>query len=103
MHDELFENQSKLKQGNFEIFAEKIGLDKEPFLKCMKSNRYDKDIDKDIADACIAQVTGTSTFVLGKTTDDVDVVDGARLVGAQPLTTFEAHLEKLLKQAEAKT
>ena len=100
MHDALFKNEKILKQGNFESFAEILGLDKEPFLQCMKSDRFDKDIDKDLADARKSQITGTPTFVLGKTTDNV--VKGTLVTGAQPLAAFEGHIEKLLKTTEVK-
>jgi predicted DsbA family dithiol-disulfide isomerase len=66
MHDALFEGGGKLNGKDFTRYAEKIGMDDFPFQQCMASDRHDKDIERDIADAGKASINGTPGFVLGK-------------------------------------
>ncbi len=67
----------------------------------MKGDRFKEKFGKDVSDAVKAQITGAPNFVLGMTTNNL--VNGARLVGAQPLVAFESHVQKLLKNTESKT
>ena len=98
MHNALFENQAKVKQGKFNVIAEKISLNEKEFLGCMKSDRFKGRIDRDVSDAGKARITDVPTFILGISTDNE--VNGFRLEGAQSLTAFEGHLQKLLKNPE---
>ena len=47
-----------------------------------------------MADAGLAGISGTPSFVVGRVTGDS--VDGVRVVGAQPYATFDAKLKELL-------
>lgn len=100
MHNALFENQTKMKEGKLKVVAEKISLNKKEFLWCMKSDRFKERIDRDVNDADKARISEVPTFIMGISTDNA--VNGFRLVGAQSLTAFEGHLQKLLKNAENK-
>ena len=51
-------------------------------------------MQKDLTDATSAGVSGTPTFVLGRTS--ANGLDGVRLVGAQPYAIFDAKLKDLL-------
>jgi len=95
MHDALFESRGGLKQKDLIAHAQSLSLDTEDFQKCIESTRYLADIDKDIADARKVRITGTPTFVIGKSTSDI--VTGIRLVGTKPFADFETQIESLLK------
>jgi predicted DsbA family dithiol-disulfide isomerase len=55
---------------------------------------FQADMQKDLADATSVGVTGTPTFVIGKTS--ATGLDGIRIVGAQPYAAFDAKLKELL-------
>ena len=61
---------------------------------CVESDKYRADIDRDLAEGQAIGVTGTPSFVLGRTGGDR--VDGVRLVGAKPYAVFDAKLKELL-------
>ncbi len=93
MHDALFEGKG-LKQDNFISYAGDIGLSMEPFKACLDSDRYNQDIEKDVADAGKTSITGTPGFVVGKTTGNL--IQGPLIVGAQPYDSFKAKIDQLL-------
>jgi protein-disulfide isomerase len=65
----------------------------EPFRACLTSGKYREAIQKDIAEATALNISGTPSFVVGRTTPDG--VEGTVLVGAQPLEAFEAKFKEL--------
>ena len=95
MHDLLFKEKNKLKRNYLEQHAKKLDLNAKSFSACLDSDRYNKDIDRDIADAKKVQITGTPSFVVARSADNI--VTGKLLIGARPLTIFEAEIEKLLQ------
>jgi protein-disulfide isomerase len=67
MHKKLFEHQKELSVDNYKAWAKELGLDVAKFEKDMDSPETQAAIDKDVADARAADVTGTpSIFVNGK-------------------------------------
>lgn len=48
-----------------------------------------------MAHAAAASITGTPTFVLGKTAKDL--IDGIRIRGAQPFESLKAEIDKQLR------
>ena len=70
-HDMLYANQSGENLTGFSdkrlvAFAETLGLDVKAFEDCFDENRYQADIDKDLAEGAALGVTGTpSVFVNG--------------------------------------
>ncbi len=98
MHDILYENAARLDAGLLPGYAEQLSLDVAAFEQCLASDRHLDDIDADSAEARRAGVTGTPTFVLGRTTDDV--IEGVRIRGAKPYEAFEAEIKKLLEALE---
>lgn len=67
-------------------------LDLERFKTCTSSNKYTAEIKK-AADIANAQgISGTPSFLLGKTNGDQ--VDGVIIVGAQPYAAFETQLKQ---------
>ena len=74
-----------------------MNLDVKALQACIADQRVDKALQDDIADADAMGVSGTPTFVLGRS--DGDSVEGLRIVGAQPLATFESRIDALLAAA----
>ena len=88
-------NASKLGPTVYDRLAGELGLDLSRFSACVGSDRYKAAIDRDVADATSAGVTGTPTFVLGVTGSGTSL-EGQRLVGALPYPVFEARIKALL-------
>lgn len=74
-----------------------MNLDVKALQACIADQRVDKALQDDIADADAMGVSGTPTFVLGRSNGDS--VEGLRIVGAQPLATFESRIDALLAAA----
>jgi protein-disulfide isomerase len=87
-HDALFRTQSTIGVDNSMSLAESVGLDTQKFDDCLNSDKYQSNIDADIADGDAYGVTGTPTFF----------INGVRLVGAQPMAQFTAVIDQELKQ-----
>jgi protein-disulfide isomerase len=79
----------------YDRLAGELGLDAGRFTACLTADRHRAEIDRDIAAATKAGVTGTPSFVLGATTPG-PAVEGLRIVGAQPFPVFEARIKALL-------
>lgn len=93
--DLLFKNQKKLADANLQSYAKQLSLDSKKFKSCVSSSKYDKQIAADMAAAQRIGITGTPSFVLGKTTKDK--VTGLKIVGARPYAVFDAHIKSQLK------
>jgi protein-disulfide isomerase len=73
MHDQLFANQRALERDDLIGYARALGLNTAPFTRCLEEGHHAVAIDRDIAAAKAASVTGTpATFVNGT------LVSGAR-------------------------
>jgi protein-disulfide isomerase len=94
MHDALFEGGGKLESNDLTTYAKNIGLDIQSFESCLHSERYKEKIDKDLSDARQAGITGTPSFVLGKTTDNF--VQGKFIGGTRPFVFFQNLIDPLL-------
>jgi protein-disulfide isomerase len=89
LHDAMFQNQPITGVGLDAIstMAASIdGLDVDALNECIASDKYADEVQKDMTDATSYGVTGTPTFF----------INGVRLVGAQPLTSFTAIIEQEL-------
>jgi protein-disulfide isomerase len=91
----FFQNQKKLLPEHIAQYAQQVGIQPEAFNQCLNSNRYQEAIKRDIAEAEKQRISGTPTFVVGKSKPDV--VSGKRIVGAQHYNVFRAEIEALLK------
>jgi protein-disulfide isomerase len=87
-------NATSLGPPTYARLAAELGLDVGRFSACVAEDRHRAAIDRDVAEATKAGVTGTPSFVLGPTTPDS--VEGVRIVGAQPFPVFEARIKALL-------
>lgn len=86
MRETLIAHADKLAPGDIARYAEQIGLNEESFRSCVESGKYLPSIRADMAEASSAGITGTPTFVIGKTTGGR--MAGTKLVGAQPYEVF---------------
>ena len=93
----FFQNQKKLKPEHIAEYAQQVGIDTEPFNQCIDSKRYLDDIKSDMAEAEKQRISGTPTFVIGKTT--ADIIKGRRIVGAQAYKVFSDEIEAQLRAA----
>lgn len=98
MHDEMFakttSNGNGLTKDQLNQFATAQGLNAANFKTCVDSDKYKDEVAKDLADANAAGATGTPSFVIGKSGDQVS---GALIVGAHPYASFQAEIDKLLQ------
>ncbi len=86
MHDKIFENQRKLDDATYLVYAEEIGLDIPKFKKDLQSTEVKNRIGVDLAQAGKLGVTGTPAFF----------VNGRFLSGAQPFTSFKRLIDEEL-------
>ncbi len=83
MHDLLFANQRALSADELPHYARQLDLDVASFESCLRQERHAVEIDRDIAAAKAAGVTGTpATFV-----------NGTLLSGARPVDSFVEAIE----------
>jgi protein-disulfide isomerase len=95
MHDALFSEPGNTGLPQLIGLAGKLKLDVGTFRACLESGKNREQVAKQIKTASDLRIVATPSFLIGRTTPDV--VDGAIVTGAQPLSTFEARL----KDAEA--
>lgn len=92
MHDLLFSNQNfwSFQDNNlqtYELLAQGLNLNLETYKSCM-SGKYTALIQKDIALGEKKGVSGTPTLF----------VNGTKIVGAQPYSTFASAIDLALKK-----
>lgn len=78
--------------------AAELKLNAPVFATCIASTRYDSEIQAETAEGAKLGVTGTPTFVLGRTAPDS--VEGPVVVGAVPYSVFDTKLRQLLGAAK---
>ena len=96
----LFENPQKLNVTYLPAHAATLSLDIEAFNACLQSNRHLDEIAQDAKDANAVKLTGTPSFIIGKSAKDE--IFGQIVVGAQPMNKFEAAITAALAQPSAK-
>ena len=103
MRDVLFRNPRQLNTENLPAHAETLSLDMDAFNECLQSDRHLAEIDQDAKDANAVRLTGTPSFIIGKSTGDK--ITGQVVIGAQPMNAFDSAINKVLAQqtAEKKT
>jgi protein-disulfide isomerase len=94
MRDTLFSNSANLGREALDGYGASLGLDAAAFASCLDSGSHKEQIDTDAAEANRVRITGTPTFVIGRTEDDA--VNGRRVVGAQSLAVFQSEIDRLL-------
>lgn len=85
-HDMLFQNQGALQVDNLKSYAASLGLNQSAFDLCLDSGKYAQEVQKDIEDGQSYGVMGSPTFF----------INGRKVVGALPYTTFQIVIEEEL-------
>jgi protein-disulfide isomerase len=88
-HDLLFADRGKLDVAGLAGSARKLNLDMESFESCVKSHKYQAEVESDLEAGKQAGVEGTPGFF----------VNGVFLAGAQPASEFEKIIEAELAVA----
>lgn len=95
MHDAIMQDTSNdLGPDAILKYAEKVNLDIPSFKTCLDQKRYVAAIQKDTADAGQLGISGTPSFVIGRT--GKDQIDGVRIVGAVPYSVFDSTIKNML-------
>jgi protein-disulfide isomerase len=84
-HDKLFDNQKALGIADLKKYAADLGLDTATFNTCLDGGAKAAKVASDIEEGRSKGVSGTPTFI----------IEGKKLVGAQPISEFD----KILKVA----
>jgi len=94
MHDLLQGGSGKLDKPRFLAHAAELGLDTAAFEACIGSPRHLAGIDADAAEAQSIGVTGTPSFILGRSR--AERIEGRYIRGALPYPVFQQAIEDLL-------
>jgi protein-disulfide isomerase len=92
----LVRNASTLSPEFITSASRQLNLDPAKFDACLASGKHDADIRKDVADAGSVGITGTPSFVIGRTS--ANGFEGVKVVGAQPYAFFDTRLKQLLAE-----
>ncbi|MFA5625853.1 MAG: thioredoxin domain-containing protein [Bradymonadales bacterium] len=90
MHKEVFDNNKKLSDSLYKELAAKLGLDVAKFEEDMKDPGLDKVIADGMASAARYDISGTPSFL----------INGVKLVGAQPIDAFKKAIDAEIKRAD---
>jgi protein-disulfide isomerase len=97
MRHAILKNNAALTKDSFLEDAATLQLDSSRFKACVDDPKaFRREIEMDMADAERAGVTGTPSFVVGRTAGAV--LDGILMMGAQPFEAFDTQLKALLSQ-----
>ncbi len=99
-HDQIFAKTTSnngLALSELPIIAKNIGLNVSQFQQCLDSNKFKAEVEKDQADGKAIGITGTPSFVVGKSTSS-GVIEGKVIVGAQPFSVFKVIIDQLLSK-----
>ena len=96
LREVLTTNADKLSPSAIVGHAAGLGLDMEAFQSCLDSGRFEAALQKDLAAAAAAGVSGTPTFVIGRTGS---AEPGWKITGAMPYAAFRERIERLLGEA----
>ena len=101
-HDYLYQNQpdesdtSMFNTDKLTSIAQGLGLNADQFRSCLSSTKYAGGVNGDYADGQKAGVTGTPTFLIGRSTPQ-GVENAQMIVGAQPYSVFQSAINALLQ------
>ncbi len=94
MRHTIFVNNAHLTPTIFDTFAKDLKLNLTRFHACVAADKYAGQIAKDQQEGAEAGVSGTPTFIIGRTS--AKGIEGVRVVGAQPYAVFNAQIQKAL-------
>ena len=87
-HDKLFAAQPRFRRGDLLAYASEIGLDADPFARCLDERRFKADVERDVEEAQALGINSTPTFL----------INGQRVIGATSLEEFRAVIDKALQE-----
>lgn len=96
MHDLLFSAPNKLDDDALGGYADKLGLNRSEFQRCMSTDAVPA-VEKDAEDARAIGLKATPTFLFGRRSGDGSIKVSQALRGAQPLDAFVAAIESVLR------
>jgi protein-disulfide isomerase len=96
MRHTLILNASGLSRETVPAFASSLQLEMPQFESCLRSEKYKEKILFDVGDGRTAGISGTPTFIVGRSTDIG--VRGTLIVGAQAYAVFHEKLRDMLKE-----
>ncbi len=95
MHDAIMQDKATdLSSDAILKYGQKVNLDMTAFKACVSDKKFESEIKKDTTDAGALGISGTPSFVIGKTS--ADQMDGVRIVGAVPYSVFDSNIKDLL-------
>jgi len=92
----LFDNAPTPNPESLASYGRQLGLDKQTFEDCLISDRYLSQIGNDSQAAAGNRITGTPTFIIGKSGGDR--VEGKRIIGAQSYAVFDSAIRLVLSE-----
>jgi protein-disulfide isomerase len=92
--EQIFQRQKELADAPYDAIATELKLDMAKFAACRQDPAQTKAAEADRAAANALGITGTPTFLIGRTTKGA--FTGDRLSGAQPFAVFETKINALL-------
>jgi protein-disulfide isomerase len=95
MHDRLFATPGQLSVPELKGHAKQMALKIDEFDQCLDAGKHAGAVLADEGAARMVGATATPTFFIGKTRPD-GTIEGARIVGAQPLSAFRKAIDELL-------
>jgi protein-disulfide isomerase len=95
MHDRLFASPGQLSVPELKGHAKQLALKVVEFDQCLDGGRHTDAVLADEGAARMVGATATPTFFIGRTRPD-GTIEGARIVGAQPLSAFRKAIDELL-------
>lgn len=88
---------SKTSTDELAAIAQSLGVNMDKYNTCMAENRYQDQINQDMADGTEAGVSGTPGFVIGVLDKDGNVT-GKLIAGAYPYETFKEIIDEMLEK-----
>lgn len=100
-HDEIFTRTKSggtgMPKEELYTIAADLGLDGGKFRDCLDNEKFKDEVQSDIAEAQKVGASGTPTLLIGKTTKD-GIIQGERIIGAQPYPVFQQVIDRHLTQ-----
>jgi len=78
--------------------AQTLSLDESSFAACLDSEKHRAEIQADLAESTRLRITGTPTFVIGKS--GKETLEGVKINGALPLSAFEGAIRQAIGTAQ---
>jgi protein-disulfide isomerase len=98
MRNVMISNSTDLSRDAIMKYAQALPVNMGKFRPCLEGETHKAEVMKDLADATALQISGTPTFVLGKTSKDI--MSGMLIVGAQPYSAFDAAIQQMLSPSQ---